>query len=85
MKRPSKTVEIKDAMTWWLTKRRVFVVGDYEISLLAINSEDDCVKILVRNTKTNETNETEEQMLDEKTTDNPTVFINGVRQSYFGN
>jgi hypothetical protein len=63
MKRPAKTVEIKDAMTWWLTKRRVFVVGDYEISLLAINSEDDCVKILVRNTKTDET---EEQMLDEE-------------------
>lgn len=54
MKRPAKTVEIKDAMTWWLTKRRVFVVGDYEISLLAINHDQDCVKILVRNSKSQE-------------------------------
>jgi len=82
MKRPAKTVEITDAMTWWLTKRRVFVVGNYEISLLAINNEDQCVKILVRNLSTNET---EEQLLNEETADNPAVFINGVRQSYFGN
>jgi hypothetical protein len=54
MKRPAKTVEIKDAMTWWLTKKRVFVVGDYEISLLAINHDQGCVKILVKNMKSGE-------------------------------
>lgn len=64
MKRPAKTVEIKDAMTWWLTKRRVFVVGNYEISLLAINHDQDCVKILVRNMHTGEEVQAPESMVD---------------------
>jgi hypothetical protein len=54
MKKPAKTVAITDAMTWWLTKRRAFIVGNYEITLLAINHDQDCVKILIRNTDTNE-------------------------------
>jgi hypothetical protein len=41
-------------MTWWLTKNRVFVAGDFEISLIAINHDKECVKILIKNTKTGE-------------------------------
>ena len=51
---PVKTVEIKDSMTWWLTKNRVFIAGDFEISLIAINHHEECVKILIKNMKTGE-------------------------------
>lgn len=50
-KKPIKTVEIKDQMTWWLNKNRPFIVGDFELRLLAINHEDGCVKILIKNLK----------------------------------
>jgi hypothetical protein len=57
IKKPIKTTEIKDSMTWWLTKRRAFVVGDFEITLVDINKEDGCAKILIKNIKTGEVNE----------------------------
>jgi hypothetical protein len=54
VKKPAKTTQIKDAMTWWLTKRRLFKLDKYEISLLDIDGEAGAVKILIRNTETGE-------------------------------
>jgi hypothetical protein len=61
-KQPKTTTPITSAMTWWLTKRRVFKVDKYEIALLDIDYDRQSVKILIKNTESGETSETEESL-----------------------
>ncbi len=64
VKKPKTTTPVTSAMTWWLTKRRVFKLDHYEISLLHIDYEKNSVKILIKNTLT-EQEEVSEQLLEE--------------------
>jgi len=52
VKKPKSTTQITSAMTWWLTKRRLFKLDHYEISLLEIDYDHQSVKLLIKNTLT---------------------------------
>jgi hypothetical protein len=68
VKKPTSTAQITSAMTWWLTKRRLFKLDHYEISLLEIDYDRQSVKLLIKNTLTEE-EEVQEQDLDEEASD----------------
>lgn len=65
IKKPKTTTQITSAMTWWLTKRRVFQLDQYEISLLHIDHERNSVKILIKNTLTG-SEEVSDELLEEE-------------------
>lgn len=51
---------LKDSLTWWLGKRKPFIVnGEYEIKLLFIDKINHSAKIQITNLKTSETEEME--------------------------
>lgn len=57
--------KVVTSMYWWLSKRRPFFIGDeYKVELQAIDKNTGCVRILVTNLKTGET-EQQEQKLDQ--------------------
>ena len=58
MSTPSFDGKLKDTLTWWLGKKKPFIVNDeYEISLLFIDKENNSAKIQITNLK-NKTSET---------------------------
>jgi hypothetical protein len=47
--------KIKDSLTWWLGKKRSFVINDeYKLELLFIDKINNSAKIKVTNLKTGE-------------------------------
>jgi hypothetical protein len=57
--------KVVTSMYWWLSKRRPFFIGDeYKVELQAIDKNTGCVRILVTNLKTGQT-EQQEQKLDQ--------------------
>jgi hypothetical protein len=57
--------KVVTSMYWWLSKRRPFFIGDeYKVELQAIDKNTGCVRILVTNLKTGET-EQQEQKIDQ--------------------
>jgi hypothetical protein len=52
--------KLKDSLTWWLGKKKPFIVNDeYEIRLLFIDKENLSAKIQITNLKTHEVEEME--------------------------
>lgn len=52
--------KLKDSLTWWLGKKKPFIVNDeYEIKLLFIDKINNSAKIQITNLKTNEVQEME--------------------------
>lgn len=52
--------KLKDSLTWWLGKKKPFIVNDeYEIRLLFIDKINNSAKIQITNLKTFEVNELE--------------------------
>ena len=50
---PSYDGKIKDTLTWWLGKKKPFIVNnEYEIRLLFIDKENNSAKIEITNLKT---------------------------------
>lgn len=46
--------KLRDSLTWWLGKKREFVINDeYKLELLFIDKENNSAKIRVTNLKTN--------------------------------
>lgn len=51
---------LKDSLTWWLGKKKPFIVNDeYEIKLLFIDKINHSAKIQITNLKTNTVEEVE--------------------------
>lgn len=52
--------KLKDTLTWWLGKKKPFIVNnEYEIRLLFIDKINNSAKIQITNLKTNEVEELE--------------------------
>lgn len=50
---PSYDGKLKDTLTWWLGKKKSFIVNnEYEIRLLFIDKENNSAKIEITNLKT---------------------------------
>jgi len=55
---PSFDGRLKDSLTWWLGKKKPFIINnEYEIRLLFIDKINHSAKIQVTNLKTQETHE----------------------------
>ena len=53
MSSPSYDGKLKDSLTWWLGKKKPFIVNDeYEIRLLFIDKENNSAKIEITNLRT---------------------------------
>lgn len=65
VKKPKSTAQITSSMTWWLTKRRLFKLDHYEISLIDIDYDRQSVKLLIKNTLTGQ-EEIDERDLEEE-------------------
>lgn len=58
---------LKDSLTWWLGRKRPFIVNDeYQIELLFIDKVNNSAKIKVTNLKTGEVTESAEVSDDSK-------------------
>jgi hypothetical protein len=59
--------KLKDSLTWWLGRKRPFIVNDeYQIELLFIDKVNNSAKIKVTNLKTGEVTESAEVSDDSK-------------------